>query len=412
MTRHGRAVAAALAATMLCTAAAPGVGADAVALIRLQLDPGLNLRLALRQAGVRAADANGAAFILAQVIDVERPPAQITLELRLEPSPSGDGLRLIALDLRRQGRPVARLTRAADTSWRLTPEAPADPPAPRAEGLHATLAILQGPMEDVLYGEPGSVSDAAMILKAARLFARKLDMTRDSALGDRVRLVFTRTMDGDGRVIGDSQLLYAELDTRRGPTRLYRHQRPQGEGEFVDQDGAELDRALLRTPLDRPRITSGFGMRLHPLLGYTRMHQGLDFGAPIGAQVIAAGDGVVEAVRWAGGYGREIRLRHAAGLETVYGHLSGWAPGLRAGSPVRQGQLIGYVGSSGLSTGPHLHYEVLEASRPVDPSTVQARGANILTGAERVRFEAEKRWVAAWLLTQARGAPGLAPVER
>ena len=156
----------------------------------------------------------------------------------------------------------------------------------------------------------------------------------------------------------------------------------------------------MRTPVDSPRITSDFGMRLHPLLGYTRMHQGLDFGAPAGSAVVAAGDGVVEELRWAGGYGRWIKLRHAGAIETGYGHLSAWAPGLRAGSVIRQGQVIGYVGSSGLSTGPHLHYEVIEGGRPVDPKTVQPTGSSALTGADRAAFEIEKQNVALLLQTK------------
>lgn len=373
--------------------------------LQLAVRGGESLRAQLRQAGLGVADANGASFAVAELIDGDDPPRGLGLALSVERSSDGDGLRLIRMDLARQGQTVATVTRAADGSFRLRRAADAPMPA-RAEpetGAHEAPAVLQGPMEDVLYGDPGATSDAIIVLKAARLFARKLDLTRDIALGDQVRLVFTRRIADDGRVLGAGDLLYAEIDTRGGPTRFYRHQRA-GEAEFVDDTGADFDHALLRTPLDRPRITSDFGMRLHPLLGYTRMHQGLDFGAPVGSAVVAAGDGVVEEVRWASGYGRWIKLRHSANLETGYGHLSAWAPGLRPGAAIRQGQLIGYVGSSGLSTGPHLHYEVLEAGRAVDPKGLQPAAAP-MRAAERASFEQEKQRVATLLKRTPAGPP-------
>ncbi len=369
-----------------------------------------SVRATLRRAGVGVGDANGAAFALAEVMDPEHPPGGLDFDLRVERADDASGLRLIALEVHRKGERVADLTRAADQSWRLDKGLAKLAPQ-ETGGAHEATAVLQGPMEDVLYGDPSITEDAAMVLKAARLFARRLDMARDLALGDQVRLVFTRRVGGDGRIVGAGDLLYAEVDTRDGPVRLYRHRRAHGEAEFVDDQGVELDHALLRTPVDSPRITSDFGMRLHPLLGYTRMHQGLDFGAPAGSAVLAAGDGVVEELRWAGGYGRWIKLHHAGAIETGYGHLSAWAPGLRAGSVIRQGQVIGYVGSTGLSTGPHLHYEVLEAGRPVDPKTVQSTGSATLAGADRAAFEIEKQNVALLLQTKGPAQPSAAPAS-
>jgi murein DD-endopeptidase MepM/ murein hydrolase activator NlpD len=119
-------------------------------------------------------------------------------------------------------------------------------------------------------------------------------------------------------------------------------------------------------------VTSAFGLRFHPLLGFTRMHQGVDFGASTGAPVLAAGDGVVEETRWAGGYGRWLRIRHGVAVETGYGHLSAWAPGVKPGVRVRQGEVVGYVGDSGLATGPHLHFEVFDAGRRIDPRSAPA----------------------------------------
>jgi len=403
------AVGAALAVGRLL-GAGPVTAAEPVPrVLRLQTSAAETLRYTLRHAGLSVAEANAAAFALADLFDPEHPPPGLDLQLRTEPADDGAGERLIELEVASRDRPAGRLTRAADGSWRLTRGEPLPPPTPATGGARETTAVTQGPIEEVLYGEPANTADAAIQFKAARLFAARLDMTRDVDLGDRVRLVFTRQIGGDGRVLGAGELLYAEIDTRQGATRLYRHRRAGGPGEFVDEQGAEVEHALLRTPVERPRVTSDFGMRLHPLLGYTRMHQGVDFGAPIGSAVLAAADGVVEDLRWAGGYGRWIRLRHTAGLETGYGHLSAWAVGLRPGEPVRQGQVIGYVGSSGLSTGPHLHYEVIEDGRPVDPHAVQAAAPAVLPTAERPAFEAEKKRVAAML---DQPTPGQATPER
>jgi murein DD-endopeptidase MepM/ murein hydrolase activator NlpD len=409
-----RGAALAAAAGGLLLAAVRVLGADpvtaaepAVRSVQVESSAAESLRYTLRHAGLSVADANGAAFALADMLDPEHPPPGLELRLRMEDRDDALGARLIELEIGRPGQPAARLTRAADESWRLTKGEAALPPAPVQAGgpPHEAPTVLQGRIEDVLYGEPANTADATVQLKAARLFAAALDMTRDVDLGDTVRLVFTRELAGDGRVLGAGDLLYAEIDTRQGPKRLYRHRVAGGGNEFVDEQGLAIEHALLRTPVERPRITSDFGMRMHPLLGYTRMHQGVDFGAPVGSPVLAAADGVVEDLNWAGGYGRTIKLRHSGSLETRYAHLSAWAAGMRPGGTVRQGQVIGYVGSTGLSTGPHLHYEVIEAGRPVDPTTVQAAGPATLPPAERGGFETEKKRIALLLAQSAPGAP-------
>lgn len=232
---------------------------------------------------------------------------------------------------------------------------PAAPPA-----APAGLRVIQGPIEDVLYGPAAAArSETAAADQALRLFAHRLDLTRDVTLGDQVRLV-----------LRNGALDYAELDRASGALRLYRIQDAGDDDDaFVDETGAGLKSLLLRTPVGHPRLTSPFGLRMHPLLGYTRMHQGVDFGVPVGAPVMAAGDGTVEAARWALGYGRSIRLRHASGYETAYAHLSGFAPGVVPGRIVRQGEVIGWSGNSGLSTGPHLHFEVWLNGHAIDPAT-------------------------------------------
>ena len=145
----------------------------------------------------------------------------------------------------------------------------------------------------------------------------------------------------------------------------------------------------MRTPVDGARLTSRFGVRRHPILGYTKMHKGVDFGAPTGTPVMAAGNGVIEKAEWFGGYGRYVRVKHGEPYSTAYAHLSRFARGIRAGSRVRQGQVIAYVGTTGRSTGPHLHYEVMVAKKQINPMGVKLPTGRNLTGKDLAAFEAQ-----------------------
>jgi murein DD-endopeptidase MepM/ murein hydrolase activator NlpD len=248
--------------------------------------------------------------------------------------------------------------------------------------------LIQGPMEAVLYGPHAG----AAATEAIGLLAHRLDLTRDLALGDRVRLL-VRAAPGRGAVLD-----YVELDGAAGPVRLYRRRSGAAFAvdDFAGEDGQGLDRLLLRTPLQVLRVTSGFGLRLHPLLGYSRLHRGVDFAAQPGTPVLAAGSGAVVEVRRLGDYGLMLRLDHGGGLQTLYAHLSAWAPGLKAGAVVRQGQVIGWTGATGLVTGPHLHFEVIENGRPVDPALARPPPTP-LSPAERQAFEARKAGIEAEL---------------
>ncbi|MBO6838055.1 MAG: M23 family metallopeptidase, partial [Alphaproteobacteria bacterium] len=160
-----------------------------------------------------------------------------------------------------------------------------------------------------------------------------------------------------------------------------------GRIDYYDAKGQSVRRALLRTPVEGARISSGFGKRKHPILGYTKMHKGLDFAAPSGTPIYAAGDGVVEAAGWNGGYGRYIRIRHNGTYSTAYAHLSRIDSRIKPGARVDQRQIIGYVGTSGRSTGPHLHYEVHVNGRQTNPLGVKLPTGKTLAGAELARFE-------------------------
>lgn len=226
----------------------------------------------------------------------------------------------------------------------------------------------------------------AAVAEFSRALAHRLDLERDLRGGDRFALAFEhqRAATGETRT---GRLLYGRIERGRGEDFELARWRWGGAEQWFLADGSSVQRGLMRTPVDGARITSGFGMRLHPILGFSRLHRGVDFGAPTGTPVLAAADGTVTFAGWGGGYGRVIKLAHAQGLATAYAHLS--AMKVQPGQRVRQGQVIGLVGSSGLSTGPHLHYEVYQGGRPVDPRQARFLDGPRLAGGELERFRAE-----------------------
>ena len=258
------------------------------------------------------------------------------------------------------------------------------------ETVRHDQAVAQGRLSGSAYDSMlAAGAPAAMAAELVRLLAHRLDLARDIKDGDSFRVVYDRQVTDAGRVLETGRLLYAEIGGHGRFQRFYRYQ-PDGADrpDFFDADGRSIHGFLLRTPLDGARMTSGFGLRLHPLLGYTRMHEGVDFGAAPGSKVLAAGDGVVEEARWDGGYGRWLKIRHDADWETGYAHLSGWA--VKVGDHVRQGQVVGFVGASGLATGPHLHFEVMKDGEKVNPNGAKAPQGIELFGRDLAAFTAER----------------------
>ncbi|NLA74728.1 MAG: M23 family metallopeptidase [Deltaproteobacteria bacterium] len=193
-------------------------------------------------------------------------------------------------------------------------------------------------------------------------------------------------LDSNGNFVNGGELLYASMNTRVVPITIYRYQTADGEIDMYDAKGCSVRKTLMATPIDGARLSSSYGMRRHPILGYTRMHKGLDFAAPSGTPIMAAGDGVIEFAGKKGGYGNYISIRHANGYQTAYGHMKGFASGIKKGARVKQGNVIGYVGSTGVSTGPHLHYEVLYNKKHVNPASVKTPSGRILKDNELEDF--------------------------
>ena len=223
------------------------------------------------------------------------------------------------------------------------------------------------------------------------IFRYKVNFRSGIHDGDTFKVLFDRKMTADGRVFKNGNILYAELQLGKNRIALYRYKDSSGNIDYYDEKGLALKRGLVRKPLEfsSARISSRFGWRRHPILKQRILHSGVDYAAPTGSRIYASGDGVVTRAQWVGGYGRYVTIKHNSEYSTGYAHMSGFARGIRPGVRVKQGQVIGFVGSTGRSTGPHLHFEVIKNGKKVDPLKIQAATGANLTGKELQRFKAE-----------------------
>lgn len=225
-----------------------------------------------------------------------------------------------------------------------------------------------------------------VLMRVIRAYSYDVDFQRDIRSGDRIGILYEEKADKGGLAIKSGKVLYASLETGGRVLPIYYYETKDGESGFFDPGGESVRKTLMLTPVDGARLSSGYGMRRHPIRGYNRMHKGLDFAAPTGTPVMAAGDGVVEYAGRKGSYGHYIRIRHPNQYHTVYAHLSRYAGGVKRGARVEQGKIIGYVGSTGESTGPHLHYEVHHRGEHVNPAAVKSPPGRTLEGEELKRF--------------------------
>lgn len=210
------------------------------------------------------------------------------------------------------------------------------------------------------------------VVDFAQIFAYDVDFQREIHPGDRFEIVYESLVDERGHPVRLGEVIFASLDGRALKRDFYFHvPSDDGVSDYFDENGDSATKFLMKTPINGARLSSNFGMRRHPISGYSRLHKGTDFAAPTGTPVYAAGHGTVERASRNGGYGHYVRLRHANGYKTAYAHLSRYGPGIRSGRTVRQGDVIGYVGSTGASTGPHLHYEVMINGRHVNAMALE-----------------------------------------
>ena len=232
-----------------------------------------------------------------------------------------------------------------------------------------------------------------IMLQMVRLFSFAVDFQRDLHGGEKFQIMYRSQKDESGRIVRHSDIVYTSLTVGGNARKLYVYEPPKGAVQYLNERGQGNRRTLMKTPIDGARLTSRFGYRKHPLLGFTKLHAGVDFGARPGTPIYAAGNGTIVKIGWFGTFGRYIRIRHGSVYQTAYAHMSRFQRGLRVGSRVKQGDTIGYVGNSGRSTGPHLHYEVIRNGRQVNPMKIALPARKNLKGRELKRFLAYRKEV-------------------
>ena len=230
---------------------------------------------------------------------------------------------------------------------------------------------------------------ANIIIEFARIYGFQVDFQRDIKKKDKFQIMYEIYLNEKKETIETGDILFANLELSCQDNSLYYFDKEGSEGHY-DRNGKSIKKALMKTPINGARLSSPFGMRKHPIDGFNKMHRGTDFAAPMGTPIMASGDGVVKKAGWCGGGGNCVKIKHNSTYQTVYAHMSKFARGIKNGVRVKQGQTIGYVGSTGKSTGPHLHYEVIVNGKKVNSQKLKLPSGKILNGKERKEFETEK----------------------
>ena len=228
-----------------------------------------------------------------------------------------------------------------------------------------------------------------IIIDFARIYGFQIDFQRDIRKNDTFQILYEVFVDENSEVIETGNILFANINLSNQNNELYFFNKKNYEGHY-DIQGKSAVKALMKTPINGARLSSSFGMRKHPILGYNKMHKGTDFAAPKGTPVMASGDGQIIKAAWCGGGGNCVKIKHNQTYSTVYAHLSKFAAGIKKGTRVKQGRIIGYVGSTGLSTGPHLHYEVIENGKKINSQKLKLPSGKILKGKMRKLFEVNR----------------------
>ncbi len=333
--------------------------------------------------GVSEADAYEAVTAMEETFDARKIRAGQAIKVRF--LPEGDGNqgpgKFLGFSFNPAYDEEVAIRRRPDGFYATTGARPLKQGLGRSDGRIESSLYMAGTQEGV---------PAAVLVELIRIFSWDVDFQRDIRKGDSFELMYERFFDENGELVHNGRILFASLTLGAERHAMYLFESDKG-ADYFDDKGQAARKALLRTPINGARLSSGFGRRRHPILGYSKMHRGIDFAAPTGTPILAGGDGVIEYSGLNGGYGKYIRIRHANGYSTAYAHMSRHAKGMRKGRRIRQGQVIGYVGSTGRSTGPHLHYEILVKGRHTNPLQVRMPSGRKLDDAEQQRFLVVKR---------------------
>ena len=256
--------------------------------------------------------------------------------------------------------------------------------------LEKKIVYKENVIQQSLYGAATDEDiPANTIIEFARIYGFQVDFQRDIRKKDKFQIMYEIFLDEKKEIVETGEILFANLELSGQDNSLYHFDKEGSEGHY-DKNGKSVKKALMKTPINGARLSSPFGMRKHPIDGFNKMHKGTDFAAPMGTPIMASGDGVVKKAGWCGGGGNCVKIRHNSTYQTIYAHMSKFARGIKSGVRVKQGQTIGYVGSTGKSTGPHLHYEVIVNGKKVNSQKLKLPSGKVLKGKDRKLFETNK----------------------
>ncbi len=369
--------------------------------LTLRLEKGDTIEKMLADIDVPEAERKQVAEKLQSLLKKRKLAIGETIELQMQPLPDQpDTSRVLSLSVRPQPEREYLVTRKDDGSYEAEEKTyKVSPRIVRVEGERAGSLQQSG----VKAGAP-----SAAMLEFIRALSYDVDFQRELKEGQKFTVLLEQLVTSDGMVTHPGRFLAGELRLMKRSVTVIRF-RPQGGAEgFYNPQGESVVRSFLRTPMDASRITSRFGMREHPILGFSALHAGVDFGAPSGTPILAAGSGKVVMAGANGGYGLYVKLQHTQDVATAYAHMSRIGPGIKPGVAVRQGQVIGFVGSTGMSTGPHLHYEFHRGGKQVNPLAQKFAMRGTVSGKDAARFQA----LARQYLAQMKNAPVAAEVAK
>ena len=256
--------------------------------------------------------------------------------------------------------------------------------------LYKKEVVVRNVIKNNLYSSAVDVGvEPNIIVEFARIYGFEVDFQRDIRKGDWFEILYEKFEDDNNKVRDTGKIIYASMFVNGEEINLYNF-KDNNDEEYYNIKGKSITKSLMKTPINGARLSSSYGMRKHPILGYNKMHRGTDFAAPSGTPIMASGSGTVTRARWCGGGGNCVKIKHNSTYETIYAHMKAFAKGIKEGRKVRQGQIIGYVGSTGMSTGPHLHYEVVVNGKKVNSQRLKLPSGKVLKGAAREKFELER----------------------
>ena len=256
--------------------------------------------------------------------------------------------------------------------------------------LYKKTVVAENIIKNSLYSAAiNSKVNPDTIIEFARIFGFEIDFQRDIRKNDYFKIVYDKYFDENNEMVKTGSILFAHMSVNGREITLYKFGSDKSYGYF-DVNGKSVEKALMKTPINGARLSSSYGMRKHPILGFNKMHAGTDFAAPMGTPIMASGSGTITRAKWCGGGGNCIKIKHNSTYETIYAHMKSFAQGMKVGKKVRQGQIIGYVGSTGMSTGPHLHYEVIVNGKKVNSQTLKLPSGKTLKDDERKKFEVHR----------------------